>query len=79
MPPVLKGRIEVIEDIVPLRDISVSLRLLSPALVQRVYLAPSMTALPFTVGQDEISYIIPCLENHQMVVIELAQEKYPVE
>lgn len=70
--PVLKGRIEVIEDIVPLRDVSVSLRLPSPAPVQRVYLAPSMTKLPFTVGQDgEIGYTLPYLENHQMVVLEL--------
>lgn len=71
--PVLKGRTEVIEDIVPLRDVSVSLRLPSPAPVQRVYLAPSMTELPFTVGQDgEIGYMLPYLENHQMVVLELA-------
>ncbi|WP_438495813.1 hypothetical protein [Paenibacillus sp. IHBB 3054] len=56
----------------PLRDVSVSLRLPSPAPVQRVYLAPSMTELPFTVGQDgEIGYTVPYLENHQMVVLEL--------
>ncbi|WP_310829872.1 beta-galactosidase trimerization domain-containing protein [Paenibacillus pedocola] len=71
--PVLKGRIEVIEDIVPLRDISVSLRLPTAAPVHRVYLAPSMTALPFTAGQEgELSYTVPYLENHQMAVIELA-------
>lgn len=71
--PVLKGRVEVIEDIVPLRDVSVSLHLPSPASVERIYLAPSMTELPFTMGQDgEISYTVPYLENHQMVVLELA-------
>jgi hypothetical protein len=71
--PVLKGRIEVIEDIVPLRDISVSLNLPSPAQVQRVYLAPSMTELPFTAGRNgELTYMVPYLENHQMAVIELA-------
>ncbi|MHA6530502.1 beta-galactosidase trimerization domain-containing protein [Paenibacillus sp. BAC0078] len=71
--PALKGRIEVIEDIVPLRDISVSLRFPAPESVQRVYLAPSMTELPFTVGQDdELSYTVPYLENHQLAVIELA-------
>lgn len=70
--PALKGRIEVIEDIVPLRDISVSLNLPSPAPIQRVYLAPSMTELPFTVSPEgEISYTIPYMENHQMAVIEL--------
>lgn len=70
--PTLKGRIEVIEDIVPLRGISVSLRLPSSDPVHRVYLAPSMTELPFTFSSGgEINYTIPYLENHQMAVIEL--------
>jgi hypothetical protein len=71
--PVLKGRIEVIEDIVPLRDVSVSLHLPSDAPVQRVYLAPAMTELPFTVSPEGgVTYTVPYLENHQMAVIELA-------
>ncbi|MBW4080255.1 beta-galactosidase trimerization domain-containing protein [Paenibacillus sp. S150] len=71
--PVLKGRIEAIEDIVPLRDISVSLRLPSPSPVRRVYLAPSKIELPFTAGPEgELTYTVPYLENHQMAVIELA-------
>ncbi|ETT56387.1 hypothetical protein C162_01769 [Paenibacillus sp. FSL R7-269] len=70
--PSLKGRIEVIEDLVPLHDITVSLRLPSPGPVHRVYLAPAMTELPFTFNQDsEITYTLPYLENHQMVVVEL--------
>ncbi|SET70353.1 alpha-amylase family protein [Paenibacillus sp. NFR01] len=71
--PALKGRIEVIEDLVPLRDIPVSLRLPADAAsVRRVYLAPSLTELPFTAGQEgEIAYVVPYLENHQMAVIEL--------
>ncbi|MDF9844541.1 MULTISPECIES: alpha-amylase family protein [unclassified Paenibacillus] len=70
--PALKGRIEVIEDIVPLRDVSVSLRLPSAAAVKRVYLAPAMTELPFTADQDGgITYTVPRLENHQMAVLEL--------
>lgn len=71
--PALKGRIEVIEDIVPLQGVSVSLRLPSPAAVKRVYLAPAMTELPFTAEQNGgITYTVPHLENHQMAVIELA-------
>lgn len=70
--PALKGRIEVIEDIVPLQDISVSLRLPSSDPVHRVYLAPSMTELQFTVSSGGgITYTIPYLKNHQMAVIEL--------
>lgn len=71
--PVLKGRVEVIEDIIPLRDVSVGLRLPSQASLKRVYLAPSMEELPYTVdNQDEIHYTVPYLDNHQMVVLELA-------
>lgn len=71
--PVLKGRVEVIEDIVPLRNVSVALRLPSSALVKRVYIAPSMEELPFdTKANGEISYTVPVLENHQMVILELA-------
>lgn len=71
--PVLKGRVEVIEDIVPLRDVSVTLRLPSQPPVKRVYLAPSMEELPFSTGADGgISCTVPYLENHQMLVLELA-------
>ena len=38
--PVMKGRVEVIEDIVPLRDVSVRLHLPSAPSIRRVYLAP---------------------------------------
>lgn len=70
--PVLKGRVEVIEDIVQLQDISISLRLPASVSVKRVYLAPSMEDLPYRVGtQGEINYTVPCLNNHQMVVLEL--------
>jgi hypothetical protein len=71
--PVLKGRVEVIEDIVPLQNISASLRLPSAASIKRVYLAPSMEDLPYQIrNQSEISYTVPYLDNHQMVVLELA-------
>lgn len=71
--PVLKGRVEVIEDIIPLHNVSVDLRLPSTASVNRVYLAPSMKDLPFTVGnQGEISYTVPHVNNHEMIVLELA-------
>ena len=70
--PVLKGRVEVIEDIVPLKDVAVSLYLPASASIKRVYLAPSMEELPYEAGEHgEISYTVPYLENHQMVVLEL--------
>lgn len=70
--PVLKGRVEVIEDIVPLQKVAVSLRLPASAAMKRVYLAPSMEELPYKTGEyGEIKYTVPYLENHQMVVLEL--------
>ncbi|WP_150274656.1 alpha-amylase family protein [Paenibacillus tepidiphilus] len=70
--PALKGRIEVIEDIVPLRDVTVTLNLPASASVGRVYLAPDMEELPYQTGEDgSISYTVPYLENHAMAVVEL--------
>ncbi|MBB3114477.1 hypothetical protein FHS18_006598 [Paenibacillus phyllosphaerae] len=71
--PALKGKIEVIEDIVPLHNVTVSLRLPSETPVQRAYLAPSMEELPLTASDDgAICYTVPYVENHQMIVLELA-------
>jgi hypothetical protein len=67
--PVKRGSVEVIEDIVPLYDIEVTLRL--PESPRRVYLAPQLAELPFTASGGEVSYRVPKLECHQMVVIEV--------
>ncbi|MFX3635671.1 MAG: beta-galactosidase trimerization domain-containing protein [Candidatus Pristimantibacillus sp.] len=70
--PVMKGRVEVIEDIVPLHNISVCLRLPSSERVKRVYLAPSQEELIYTASEDgAIEYTVPYLDNHQMIVLEL--------
>ncbi|GGD84317.1 alpha-amylase family protein [Paenibacillus nasutitermitis] len=67
--PVKRGNgIEVIEDIVPLRDIEVALDL--PEAAKRVYLAPQGTELPYRQNGTVIEYTVPYLECHQMVVIE---------
>lgn len=80
--PVRRGNnIEVIEDIVPLYDMKVSITI--PKSISRVYLAPQMTDIPFDAkeiytsestgsGTDyhSISYTVPKLECHQMVVLE---------
>jgi hypothetical protein len=69
--PVKKGRVEVIEDIVPLHNTAVTLRLPKP--VKRVYLAPQGTELPFTADStgQSVSFTLPLLENHQMVVLDV--------
>jgi len=67
--PVRRGKdVEIIEDIVPLHDIACALR--TDRTVSNVYLAPQLTALPFSVAGGTISYTVPKLECHQMVVIE---------
>lgn len=68
--PVKRGDgVEIIEDILPVYDIDVTLRL--PGVqVSQVYLAPQMTPLVFEKQEDSIVYKVPRLENHQMVVID---------
>ena len=69
--PVRRGeRIEIIEDIVPLYDVRVTVR--PPQPVKRVYLAPQMQELPFDRTGDAVSYTVPKLECHQMVVLDYA-------
>lgn len=67
--PVKRGeQIEIIEDIVPLYDIHVTLRV--PELVKRVYLAPQQQEIPYQQTDGTIHYTLPKVECHQMVVIE---------
>lgn len=67
--PVKRGNgIEVIEDIIPIYDVKVSVRIHEK--VKRVYLAPELREIPFTQLEDTVSYIVDRLECHQIVVIE---------
>jgi hypothetical protein len=67
--PVKRGQsIEIIEDIVPLHNIEVSIKL--PYKAKRVYLAPQMQELDYTENDGKVSYTVPTLECHQMVVID---------
>jgi hypothetical protein len=65
--PVARGHgIEVIEDIVPLHDIPVSVKL-SPS---RVTLEPEGTELPFEQNGERAEFTVPRLHLHQVVVLE---------
>lgn len=67
--PVRRGdSIEIIEDILPVYNVAVSLKL--PVEVKRVYLAPEMQEIAFTQDKEKVSYTVPKLECHQMVVLE---------
>jgi len=67
--PVRRGEtIEIIEDILPLYNINVTLKL--PHKAKKVYLAPQMKEIGFKQDGNTISYTVPELECHQMVVID---------
>lgn len=68
--PVKRGSVEVIEDIVPLYDVQVELMLAQK--VKRIYLAPSMDEVTFTCEDGRVTYTVPKVECHQMVVLDLA-------
>ena len=67
--PVRRGEgIEVIEDILPVRDTQVSLRL--PRTVKRVSLAPQGQELPSEQADGVVRYTVPEFECHQMIVLD---------
>ncbi len=68
--PVKRGSIEVIEDILPVYDVQAELTLAQK--VRRIYLAPSMEEIAFTQENGRVTYTVPKLECHQMVVLDLA-------
>lgn len=70
--PVRRGKeIEIIEDVLPVYEVNVTVRV--PETVSRVYLAPQMKELPFQVSGTAISYTVPKLDCHQIVVLEYEQ------
>jgi len=66
--PVLRGPVQVIEDIVPIYDVHAELKL--PHRIKNVYLAPQMTKVPFTQENSSVRYTLDKLECHQMVILE---------
>lgn len=59
---------EVIEDVIPLYDVKVAVRL--DKAPKRVYLAPQNADLPYEYKGGVLRYTVPKLELHQMVVID---------
>ena len=80
--PVKKGiNIEVIEDIVPMDETHISLRLQPgaaatgrhrqlPCVVKHIYLAPQMKTLTWSEQDGLLQFQVPRWECHQMVIIE---------
>ena len=67
--PVRRGTgVEIIEDIVPLYNVTLTLRPTKP--IKRVYLAPAGEELPYTVEGDSLTLTVPKIDCHQMVVFD---------
>jgi hypothetical protein len=68
--PVRRGKsIEVIEDIPPIHDVSVTLRL--PKQVSGARLQPQDVSIPVEPGEDgAVRFVVPRLECHQMIVLQ---------
>ena len=58
---------DVIEDVIPLHDIPVSVRVVDA--VESVTLVPQGEALDFELGEDRVTFTVPRIEGHQMVEI----------
>jgi len=63
-----RGTIDMIEDVVPLRDVPVSLKVGKAP--RRVYLAPSGAALSFHIARGRLHTLVPVIDGHQMLVVE---------
>ena len=67
-PPMQRGRCMVIEDLVPLHDTPVSLRV--PEAVQSARLAPSGVGLSLERAGDSVSVLVPEFRGHTAVVFQ---------
>jgi hypothetical protein len=63
-----RGSIEVIEDLMPLRDSAVTLRL--PKEIKSAILQPQGIGLPFTQADGEIHLALDEFTCHQMIVLD---------
>ena len=63
-----RGDLDIVEDVVPLRDVPVSISL--PGAPQQVYLAPSRQSIAFTWVNGRAEVSVPVVDGHQMVVFE---------
>ncbi|MBO5505277.1 MAG: beta-galactosidase trimerization domain-containing protein [Clostridia bacterium] len=67
--PVKRGYgVEVVEDIVPIYDTKVSLKL--DKKIRKAYLAPTGEEISFTEENGRYEFVVPKIENHQMLVLD---------
>ncbi len=68
--PIYRAGIPVIEDLPPVYDVKVTIRVKEP--VKNAYLAPGMTDIPFVAEGGRVRLTISRVQCHQMVVLDLA-------
>jgi hypothetical protein len=62
------GKLDLVEDIVPLYDVPMSLKLAKKP--KRVYSAPEEEEIPFDYSEGRVNLLVPEVEGHAMVVFE---------
>lgn len=68
MSPIHRADVEVIEDIVPLYNVPLEIKLTKR--IKKVYLAPSKEKIDFVQKNDIVSLCVPQIDCHSMVVLE---------
>jgi len=67
-PPVRRGRCEVIEDLVPVSDISLTLSV--PEKVKNVYTVSDKKLLPAKKSAGKVRLVVPAVQCHEAIVFE---------
>ncbi len=70
--PIKRGEVQVIEDIVPLFDVPVSLKLNEK--IESIKLLPSSKSIDFEIKDGRACFAIPKLDMHQMIQIVLSTQ-----
>lgn len=60
--------LDIIEDVIPLYNQTIQIRREEPA--RKVILVPQKQEIPFTQTHQYISFTVPCINGHQMVLVE---------
>jgi hypothetical protein len=58
---------DVIEDVIPLYNIRVSIRV--PRTIRQVTCVPDRQALPWTIKNERLEFTVPEINGHQMVEV----------
>jgi hypothetical protein len=66
--PLQRGRCLVIEDLPPLHDVPLTVRVSQP--IRTAYLVPGRALLPMTRAEGTVSVVVPRMQGHQAVVFE---------